>query len=178
MIMQFLMLQEYNSSNWNYLYLKQILKRSLKGSSGNWITVIFDLQKSMLCTYHLLPHGLILGTRPGNPGQMVQFWYFLFPHRKWEVILFWKRLCWTTRTYPPDLFKIWSAGCRSRLKLFLHHFISFWCQISTLCCGCSYSPLGKDYLSLILFPLPRGLKWYLFVMKNNSSGVSPRSTHG
>ena len=39
-------------------------------------------------------------------------------------------------------------------------------------------PLGMGYLSLILCPLPMVFKWLLFVTKNNSAGVSRRSTHG
>ena len=29
-------------------------------------------------------------------------------------------------------------------------------------------PLGKGYLSLILYPLPGGSEWFLFVTKHNS----------
>jgi len=43
--------------------------------------------------------------------------------------------------------------------------------------GCSYFPLGKGYLSLILCPLPSSFEWFLFVTKNNSQGVSRGPTN-
>jgi len=33
----------------------------------------------VLCAYHLLLRGSTPKTSPGNPGAMVQFWYFFFP---------------------------------------------------------------------------------------------------
>ena len=89
----------------------------------------------------------------------------VFPLSPWgrEIVLFWKRLPWITGTYPRDLFDFWSVAYRSRPKFFSRHFISFRCQISILCCGCPYVPLGKGYLSLILCPLPRGLERFLFL---------------
>ena len=38
----------------------------------------------MLCSYHLLPRG----STPGNPGEMVQFWYFSFPRGGEELFSF------------------------------------------------------------------------------------------
>ena len=39
-----------------------------------------------------------------------------------------------------------------------------------LCCGYLYVPLGKNYLSLIICPLPRGFDYFLLVTKNISLG--------
>ena len=59
------------------------------------------------------------------------------------------------------------------------HVINCWKRpISIVCCGCSYFPLGEGYLSLILYPLPRGFEWFLFVTKNYSPGEPRGSTHG
>ena len=44
--------------------------------------------------------------------------------------------------------------------------------------GCSYFPLGRGYLSLILCPLPKGLEGFSFVMKKQFLGGVPGSTHG
>ena len=79
---------------------------------------------------------------------------------------------------PTGFARLLVSGISLSTKVFSRHFISFQCQISILCCGCSYFPLGKGYLSLILCPLSRGFEWFLFVRKNNSPWVSWGSTHG
>ena len=42
----------------------------------------------VLCAYHLLLRGSTPKTSPGNPGAMVQFWYFFFSRRGWELFSF------------------------------------------------------------------------------------------
>ena len=116
-----------------------------------------EISQSFFC----FPVGRPLGhTRePRGSGTAL---VILFSPRGRAVPKSWKRLCWTTGTHPRDmdLFELWSAVYRSTPTFFSHHFISFRCQISILCCECSYFPLGKGYFSSILCPLPKGLSGF------------------
>ena len=76
-------------------------------------------------------------------------------------------------TYPLDLFEFWPAVYRSRLKLLHHIIFYFGAKFRYYVVGArSYFLLGKGHLSLILYPSPRGLEWFLFVTKNDFPGVS------
>ena len=62
---------------------------------------------------------------PREPRGNGTVWVFLFSPRGRVVVLFWKRLRWTTGTYPRDLFEFWSAVYYSTPKFWraiLFHF--------------------------------------------------------
>ena len=46
----------------------------------------------------------------------------------------------------------------------------FFFQILILCCGCSYFPMGRSYLLLIWYLLPRGFDWFCFSRKAIARG--------
>jgi len=102
------------------------------------------------------------------------FWYFFFPTRGWTFLVL-QKASLDHRVVPTGFVRVLGSSIYIALDQdFSRLFTSSGCQTSILYCGCSYFPLGRGYLSLILCSLPRGFEWFLFVTKNNSPGVDPR----
>lgn len=108
-------------------------------------------------SFFCFPVGRSLG-QPWEPRGSGTILVFLFSPRGRGVAKSWKQLRRTTRTHPwdMDVFEVWSALYIALHQLFFAPFYFISCQISILCCGCSYFPLGKGYFSSILCPLPKG----------------------
>ena len=106
---------------------------------------------------------------------MVQVWHFFFPAKEGGCLVL-ETISLDHRNKPTGLLEFWSAIHRSRPKVFsraiLFHFdAKFWYYVV----GVHNSP--REGLFVINFmPFTQGL-WMAFVChKNNSSGVSRRST--
>ena len=112
----------------------------------------------------------------GNPGEMVQFWYFFFPHGEGDLFSFGNYV-----TGPlGHTHGICLSFGQQNISLDYSFFASFYFismpNFDIMLCVCSYFPVGKGYLSLILCPLPRGFEWSLFITKKNSPAVDPRGS--
>ena len=114
-----------------------------------------------LIIYFLMgrPLGHPEGTH-GNSGEIVKFFKFYFS--RGELFSFGNDFA-GPRGHTHWIGSSFGQQC---IAFSRHYFIS-------ICCGCSYFPLGKGFLLFILCPLPRGFEWFLFVTKNNSPGGCP-----
>ena len=126
------------------------------------------LDNVILCTYHFLPCGLTAG----NPGRMVQFWYFFFPFwgRGGELFSFGNNLAGPRgRTHG-----ICSSFGQCYITLHQIFFLTILFHFDIIDITWVFILPHRGGLSLINFtPFTRGFEWILFVMKNNSPGCRP-----
>lgn len=98
-----------------------------------------------------------------NPGRMIQLWCFFYPHRE-ESCLVLKITMRDHRDITTGF--VWFLVCVRYIALdrsffwtiLLHFDAKFWYHVV----GVHNFPFRKNYLSLILCPLPRGF-WTVFV---------------
>ena len=105
----------------------------------------------------------------GNPGRMVQFWYFFFRQGRGGGQLFsFGDIFARPRGHTQGI-------CLSIGQWYIALDLSFFAPFYFISMP-NFMLWG--YLSLILCPLPRGCEWFLFVTRNNSPGVSRGLNHG
>ena len=117
------------------------------------------------CTYHLLTHGSTPGEPTGTQKKWYRFDISFFPHGRGELLSFGNDFA-GPRGHTHGICSSFGQRYIALGQSFSRHFMSFRCQILILCCGCTYFPLAKGYLSLNWCPLPRCFEGFCFSRKS------------